>query len=94
MAQTGWACCGKKHVLYRNETPNSGKSCKTLLNADENDSVVSAMCILPIEREKIALQGKVIRFTSPALPHSFRIHIYNTMVDEKYERHFRGMDPS
>ena len=96
LMEISFRCGGEKHVLYRNDTPNSVKSCRTLLNAiaDENDSVVSAMCLLPIEREKMALQGKVIKFLNPSQPHSFRVHIYTTMVDEKYERHFAGLDPS
>ena len=96
LMQINLTCNGKTHVLYKNEAPGSVKSCRTLMNAiaDENDSVSSAMCILPIEREKRALQGKVLKFVNPCQPHSYRLHIYTTMVDEKYERHYRGLEPS
>ncbi|XP_072019817.1 V(D)J recombination-activating protein 1-like [Amphiura filiformis] len=84
----------RKHLVYRAARPNSGLLCRTLLSAiaDENDPTSSAVCLLPVEREKRELQGKVVRFLDPKFSSSYRINIITTMVDEKLERHYRGLD--
>ena len=69
-------CNGKTHVLYKNESLGSVKSCRTLMNdiADENDSVSSAMCICLLRGRKGHFGAK---FWSLSILVSF-IHIDST----------------
>ena len=80
------------HYVYRNATPNSPKYCRTIMCAlaDENDDPSSSLCVLPSAKECEELQGKLIRLRDQDF--SYRITIHTTMVDEKLERHYSGLD--
>ena len=80
---------GQKYLVYREPTPNSQFVAHTIMCAcaNEGDPIASAVCILPIEKEKCALHGN----TMSVGKYTYKLNIWTTMYDEKLERHYSGL---
>ena len=81
---------GKTHFLYRNNAPHSEHAEHWWMPLLMRMILSVASCLLRGKNE--FFQGQVFKFVKPCQPHSFKIYIYT--MDEKYEHHFCGLEPS
>ena len=80
-------------TVYECENPNSVRVNRPLLEciADKNNKASSIVCLLPIELEREYLKDKVIKIK--VSEHKWRypkLRVFNSMVDEKYDRAMSG----
>lgn len=85
---------GEYKTVYRDKAPNSVRTNRPLMEAlaDENNKASAVICLLPIEMERDDLRGKLLKVKTG--PNEYRVHeiqFISSMLDEKYDRAFGGL---
>ena len=84
----------KEIIIFQEESPNSVKSNRPLLEAiaDENNHASTAVCMNPIEREREHLKDKTLNiYISDTKRRQHQLSFITSMVDEKYDRALGGL---
>lgn len=85
---------GQLKPVFKEPLPNSVRTNRPLLEAiaDENNKASAVVCLKPIEEERAIMEGNVLKVKIG--PDKFRMHrmkFINSMLDEKYDRAFGGL---
>ncbi|KAK3089331.1 hypothetical protein FSP39_002772 [Pinctada imbricata] len=89
-------CNGKTHEIFKETSPNSVRTNRPLLESisDENNYASNIVSMLPIENERKLLTDNFLHLNTSKgwLIHKFSF--FNSMVDEKRDRGYSGLQGS
>ncbi|XP_066298933.1 V(D)J recombination-activating protein 1-like [Branchiostoma lanceolatum] len=81
-------------TIYEDPNPNSVRSNRPILECigDENDEGTVAICVGPIESQRLLMKDKVMRVhMSDGTQRAHYLTFFNSMIDEKWDRAHGGL---